>query len=354
MDAHRKCAGSMTVTGGKQAAITCARQVDATYAEALCRSWQAQDDARPTRTTNQKGVKPMSRIFHAMRPARWALLATALAGLLMPAAASAGGTSELEGVWSFNGGAVDIVPVAGGKFEGIVTAQTQFASCPHTVEEHMWTDITPEADGSYWGLHQWFHSAPQCEKNTTLGRTAWRVMHEANGARYLRVCFSDPGTTQPTISASGAPLGSSENAAHGVTYGCVNSELIAPLPVAPSSSSPGGTTGSSPSAKGGVEGITLYKASQCLRPGLFQFRLNDPKYDPFKTVAVVFGGHKVPVVRKTGYVIVKLNLKGLKKSTFTVKVTATTLLGHKLTAKRTYHICAKQTKHHGKRHKKKG
>jgi hypothetical protein len=289
----------------------------------------------------------MSRILHAARLARWALLATALAALLLPGAASAAVNSEIEGVWSFNGGAVDIVPIPGGKFEGIVTAQTQFANCPHMVEEHMWTDITPQPDGSYWGLHQWFHGPPQCAKNATLGPTAWRVMHEANGSRYLRVCFSDPGTTQPTISANGAPLGQPEDAAHNVTYGCVNSELIAALPVAPSGSS-------GPGAKGGVEGIMLYKASQCLRPGLFQFRLNDPKYDPFKTITVMFQGHKVRVVRKTGYVIVKLNLKHVKKSSFTIKVTATTVLGHKLTTKRTYRICTKQTKHHGKRHKKKG
>jgi hypothetical protein len=289
----------------------------------------------------------MSRILHAMRPARWALLAAVLAGLLLPGAATAAVNSEIEGVWSFNGGAVDIVPIPGGKFEGIVTVQTQFANCPHTVEEHMWTDITPQPDGSYWGLHQWFHGAPQCAKNTTLGPTAWRVMHEANGARSLRVCFSDPGTTQPTIAANGAPLGPAEYAAHHVTYGCVSSELVAPLPGT-------GTTGSGPTAKGGVEGIQLFKANQCLRPGLFKFRLNEPKYDPFKTVTVTFQGHKVPVVRKTGYIIVKLNLKRVKKRSFTVKVTATTVLGHKLTTKRTYRICAKQAKHHGKRHKKKG
>jgi hypothetical protein len=285
-----------------------------------------------------------------MRPARWALLAAALAALLLPGAAAATVNSEIEGVWSFNGGAVDVVPIPGGKFEGIVTAQTQFANCPHMVEEHMWTDITPQPDGSYWGLHQWFHGPPQCAKNTTLGPTAWRVMHEANGSRYLHVCFSDPGSTQPTISTNGAPLGPSEYAAHDVTYGCVNSALIAPLPAAPDSTA----TGSGPTAAGGVEGIMLYKASQCLRRGLFEFRLSEPKYDPFKTVTVLFQGHKVPVVRKTGYVIVKLNLKSVKKSSFTVKVTATTVLGHKLTSKRTYRICAKRAKHHGKRHKKKG
>jgi hypothetical protein len=288
----------------------------------------------------------MSRILHAMRPMRWALLAT-VTGLLVPGTASAGAGSEIEGVWSFKGGAVDIVPIPGGKFEGIVTVQTQFASCPHMVEEHMWTDITQQPDGSYSGLHQWFHGAPQCAKNTTLGPTAWRVLHEPNGSRYLRVCFSDPGGSQPTISPDGAPKEPSEYAAHHVSYGCVNSELIAPLPVVQGASG----TGSGPTASGGVESLTLRKASQCLRPGLFKIRLKEPKYDPFKTVTIVFKGHRVATSRKGNYVVATLNLKGIKGA-FTVKIKATTVLGHKLNTKRTYRICAKKAKHPRKRHKK--
>jgi hypothetical protein len=287
----------------------------------------------------------MSRILHATRPVQRALLAAVLAALLVPAAASAAG-SEIEGVWSFNGGAVDIVSIPGGKFEGIVTVQTQFASCAHTVEERMWTDITPQPDGSYWGLHQWFHGAPACAKNTTLGPTAWRVMHEPNGSRYLRVCFGDPGTAQPTISADGAPREASEYAAHHVSYGCVSSALIQPLPVAQ------GSSGNAGGAKGGVEGLTLRKASQCLRPGLFRIRLREPKYDPFKKVTVIFGRHRVATSRKGDYVVAAINLQHVKNGTFTVRIHATTLLGYKLTAKRIYRICTKKAKHRRKRHKR--
>lgn len=291
----------------------------------------------------------MSRIFHAARPARWAPLGAILAVLLLPAtASSAEGGSEIEGVWSFNGGAVDIVAVPSGKYEGIVTVQTQFASCAHKVEEHMWTDITPQPDGSYWGLHQWFHGAPECAKNTQLGPTAWRVMHEPNGSRYLRVCFSNPGSGQPTISADGTPKQPSENAAHHVTYGCVSSGLIAPLPVVK-----GSTSGSGSGSSGAnVESLTLPSAKQCLRPGKLRIRLAEPKYDPFKTVTVVFRGHKLATSHKGNFVVATLNLRGLTKNKFTVKVRATTLLGHKLTATRTYRICKKAGRRHGTRHKK--
>ncbi len=288
----------------------------------------------------------MSRIFHAARPVRWAPLGALLAVLLVPAtASSAEGGSEIEGVWAFNGGAVDIVAIPGGKYEGIVTVQTQFASCAHKVEEHMWTDITQQPDGSYWGLHQWFHGAPECAKNTQLGPTAWRVMHEPNGSRYLRVCFSNPGSSQPTISADGTPKEPSENAAHHVTYGCVNSELIAPLPVAQHAA------GSGSRSTANVERLTLPSAKQCLRPGALKIRLKEAKYDPFKKVTILFRGHRLATSRKGSYVVATLNLRGLKKSKFTVKVRATTLLGHKLHATRTYRIC-KKAGHHGKRHKK--
>jgi hypothetical protein len=284
----------------------------------------------------------MIQLFPATRPTRWALLTAVLVGLLAPATVSAGTSSEIEGVWSFNGGAVDIVAIPGGKYEGIVTVQTQFANCPHKVEERMWTAITPQPDGSYWGLHQWFHA--DCSQNTTLGPTAWRVIDEPSGSHYLRVCFSDPGGPQPTIAPDGAPLGPSEYAAYHASYGCVSSALIQPLPSAAGSSGNG-------TAKVAVEGIALRKANVCLRPRPFKIRLKEPKYDPFKKVTVLFGGHKIATSRKGQYVVATLNLKHLKGS-FTVKIEATTLLGHKLTRKRTYRICTKKVKHHGQHHKK--
>jgi hypothetical protein len=310
----------------------------------------------------------MSRIFHAARPGRLALLtAVVLAGVLAPATVSTGAgstasNSEIEGVWSFEHGAVDVTAVAGtDEFEGIVSEKTQFAACPHEVEERMWTKITPQSEaGYYWGLHQWFHA--DCTKSG-LGPTAWRVIEEPKGKR-LRVCFSSPGGPQPTISAKGAPFEPSEDAKYHVTYGCVNSNLIEPLPGSQGNNGSGsngsgsngttGSTGTGSTAKGEVEAITLRKTNQCVRPKLFKVSFKEPKHDPFKKLTILFQGHKVRFSRRGRNIVATLNLKRLKQNKFTVKIEATTLLGHRLTKTSTYHLCApKKPKHHGKKHHKK-
>ena len=206
--------------------------------------------------------------------------------LLGVGAASAGANSEIEGVWSFNGGQIGIQHLSNGTFSGTVVAETKFAECSHPVGQEIWKGITEQPDGSYWGQHQWYLGAPSCEENPVLGPTAWRVLKEPNGSRYLRVCFSHPGTSQPTIAADGAPKEASEYAQYHVTYGCFNSALTAPLPVAPGGS---GTSSS-------VEHLTLPKTTptQCLSGRLFKIRLKEPKYDPFKTVTITLSGHRIP------------------------------------------------------------
>ncbi len=71
--------------------------------------------------------------------------------------------------------------------------------------------------------------------------------------------------------------------------------------------------------------------------------LQDPlgrtKYDPFKTVSVTLKGRKIATVHKGKYVIATIDLKGMPKGAFTVKIKATTVLKHHLSASRTYHTC---------------
>ena len=99
--------------------------------------------------------------------------------------------------------------------------------------------MTEQPDGSYWGLHQWYTA--NCVEDPVPGPTAWRVVEQPNHSRYMRVCFSHPGTSQPTIAANGAPKSASEYAAHNVTFGCYSSALIASLPRSPKEA---GTKGS--------------------------------------------------------------------------------------------------------------
>jgi hypothetical protein len=282
------------------------------------------------------GGNNVNRPTHPRRP-RSPLIAIAVTLLLAVGAASAGAASSIEGIWSFNGGQIAIQPSSNGKFTGIVVVETKFAECAHPVEQPIWTEVTPQPDGSYWGLHQWYYESPSCPLNPTLGQAAWRVLEESNGSKYLLVCLSSPGSnSQPTIATNGSGAGT--------TYGCVKSELTAPLP----------TVSGKAGVAGSKEKLTLPNAKKCLSVRLFKIHLADPKYDPLKKVTVTLKGRKIETSRKGNYVVATIDLKGLPKGTFTVKVRATTVLGHHLSASRKYHTCVKKIKQSGKKksHKK--
>ncbi|MGA2455478.1 MAG: hypothetical protein ABSG93_18375 [Solirubrobacteraceae bacterium] len=263
-----------------------------------------------------------------------AMLLLLLVGACAPVA-SASAASPIEGVWSFNGGKVAIHPGSDGTLVGTVVAPTKFAQCTHEVPEEMWTDMIQQGDEPYyWGLHQWFYENAECTPNPTLGRTAWRVMEAANGGHYLLVCFSSPeDPTQPTITPNG------EHA--GVSYGCDGSEVesghVASLP-----SSEGSTT------RAGVESfseaVSLPSSKQCVSRRVFQIHLKDPKYDPIKEVVVTLGKRKLVVKRHGNVFATTIDLKGLPRGTFTVRLDVTTVLGHHLSSRRTYHTCATKPK----------
>jgi hypothetical protein len=238
---------------------------------------------------------------------------------LLLCAASASASSGIEGVWSFGGGQIAVAPAANDTFVGTVVVATTFAECVHPVGQPIWTGMTLQPDGSYWGFHQWYLEKT-CELNETLGPTAWRVKEGPDGSRYLRVCLSKPGSTQPTIPAAGPETA--------VTYECLDSALTAVLPAS-------GVAG---------ERLSLPSSKQCLSARLFKIHLLEPKYDPFKKVLVTIRGHRIASVRRGDYVVATIDLKGLPAGAFTVKIRATTVLGHHLSGSRTYHTCAKKPK----------
>jgi hypothetical protein len=262
-------------------------------------------------------------------PVLVALICLALGSCAQTAAGAS--PSSIEQVWSFNGGEVAIHPGPGGTLVGTVIQPTQFAQCSHPVGEEMWSDMRLQPDGSYWGLHQWFFETAACVPNKDLGPTAWRVMEAAGGAHYLLVCLSPPGGPQPTIAANGAEAN--------VNYGCRESARIAPVPVqAPPESRAGQASF--------AQAVTLPSNRKCYSRRTFQIHLKDPKYDPLKEVLVTIGRRKVRVTRHGKLFVATINLKGLPRGTFTVKIRATTVLGHHLTGSRTYHTCVpKRTKH---------
>ncbi|MFI5003841.1 MAG: hypothetical protein ACHQE6_02385 [Solirubrobacterales bacterium] len=247
---------------------------------------------------------------------------------LGPGVAPAGATSEIEGVWSFNGGEVAVHAVGGGKLEGVVVTPTTFDECPHQAGEDMWTGMTLQTDGSYWGFHQWLFEK-SCVANPMLGPTAWRVLRTAAGSRSLEVCFSEPGKTQPTIS----PAGSGAND----TYGCKTSAPTAPLPVVVQNGPGGGGQSGEQISFAGT--IHLPKATGCVRRRSLKLKVHDPARDPLKEIVVWIKKRKVADVRGVKRLKHSIVLKGLPSGTYTLRIVATTVLDQKLSGKRTFHSC---------------
>jgi hypothetical protein len=273
-------------------------------------------------------AKTPARSVRRRRSPRSLLLVGATALALLLAVASASASSSIEGVWAFESGQIAI-ETQNGKLEGVVVDATKFKECVHEVGQHIWTELALQPDGSYWGKHQWYFEG--CDENPELGRAAFRVLEASDGSKYLLVCLSYPGPSepQPTIAANGT----SEHA----TYGCIKSTLTSPLPTTTTTTTTTKTTGE-------IERLSLPSANKCLSARLFKIHLAEPKYDPFKTVVVTVKGKKVKTVRQGNYVVATINLKNFKKGKFTVAISATTVLGHHLSGKRTYHTCAKKTK----------
>ena len=284
----------------------------------------------------------MNRCLHVLR--RWSI-AIAVPALLGIGAPAAGASSEIEKVWSFNGGEVAIHAVAAGKLAGVVVTPTTFDECAHQAGEQMWTNITPQGDGSFWGFHQWLFEK-SCAPNPTPGPTAWRVMQKANGVRYLLVCFSEPGGPQPTIAPNGAVTGT--------VRPCQESAPTAALPVVVSD---GGGSGQG----AGTEQISfkstilLPRAAACVKRGTLKIKVADPKHDPLKEVIVTAKRRKIAdisgVQKLKGGAIV---LRGLPSGSYTLKVRAITVLDQILTGKRRYHACGRHHRklklHRGKGH----
>ena len=180
--------------------------------------------------------------------------------------------------------------------------------------------MRPQADGSFWGLHQWFRGGDKCEANPVLGLTAWRVIVAADGSRQLLVCFSKPGDdSQPTIAPDGAT-------AH-ATYGCATSNPVAPLPGA-------GTADFS-------NVISVPSPKACLRRRSLRIVLHNPRYHPLQEVVVRVNGRKVADVTGPDRLKKAIRLKKLPQGTFKVSILATTVLNERISGSRIYRACVK-------------
>lgn len=253
------------------------------------------------------------------------LLTTLVLSLVVAGTASA--AADVEGVWEFQGGKVAVRPAEAGTLTGTVLTATQFADCPHPPGEVMWTGMTPQPDGQYWGGHQWYRSST-CER-IGFGRTAWRVLRRPDGQIFLRVCFAPPET--PDVQPAIAPDGTSTSAPNG----CRDSTLLAPADTKPPTF---------------TSTVTLPKQGKkkCLSRRAFRIRLKEPKADALATATVFVNGRRVRTVKGAKRIQAGVNLTGLPKGRYTVRIVAKTVLGRTITGTRTYRTCTKKRRGSGR------
>jgi hypothetical protein len=241
-----------------------------------------------------------------------------VASLAVPATASA--AADIEAVWSFSGGQVAVQAQSDGTFTGTVIRETTLANCPHPVGESMWLGVRAQPDGQYFGGHQWFSNAG-CSAIPQRGNTAYRVLARADGGRFLRVCFAPPEQpeVQPTIAPDGTPANQDS---------CNDSDLVSPLPA----------------GKPKIDQIATLPTQgkkKCLSRRSFKIRLREPSGDALKSASVFLNGKRIEV-RKGERLTAPINLKGLPKGRYTVKIVAKTVLGETIQGKRKYRTCAKK------------
>lgn len=245
--------------------------------------------------------------------------ALAAAAILAAAPAAAHAAADIEGTWSFTGGQLAVQPAADGSFTGTIIRETRFSNCVHPVGEQTWLGLRAQPDGQYFGQHQWFNSTT-CE---TIGRgnTAFRTLKKPDGTTFLRVCFAGPEfpDQQPTIDAAGTSANT--------TTGCVDSDLVAPPPAPPTVKD--------------IAALPSQGAKKCLSKRSFKIRLKEPKGDALDSAKVFVNGKLVRTIKRDR-ITAPVNLTGLPKGRYKVKITAKTVLGKTITGTRTYRTCTKK------------
>ena len=258
----------------------------------------------------------------AVRAGLTALAASLSLSLAGPALAQE--PEPIEAVWSFSGGQIAVERDSSGtQFTGTVIRRTQLAECPHPVGEKMWTEVVRQPDGQYFGRHQYFRVSG-CTP-LSRPRVAMRVLTRPEGTAFLRICFSDPDQTpdvdeQPSI----APDGTESN----TNDGCLDSDLVSPLPKAAPKLAD--IVKLPPSPKG------------CASRRAFPIRLKEPLGDALKNAKITLGSKRLRVVRSGGRLRSVVDLRGLARGRYTLKIVAKTVRGRTISGTRKYRTCGKK------------
>lgn len=141
---------------------------------------------------------------------RWRRVAAAIAvvcgGMALGAGSASADTQPIEGVWSLEGGQVNVQQTSAGQYTGTVVAATKFAACDHPVGQAIWKIAGSSL--SYKGTHIWYDASCNPEPG---GESTWTITQTNPSLYTLTFCTAHPGTGAPDPSAApGHPVGSTQ------------------------------------------------------------------------------------------------------------------------------------------------
>jgi hypothetical protein len=240
-------------------------------------------------------------------------LAVAAASVIGMAAgpATARAAEAIEGSWLFESGEVLVEATGPGAFKGTVVKSTRFTRCAHPAGQVMWR--LGGTGTAYSGTHIWYHS--DCSEDPG-GRSVWTITSTDPANFTLRFCTVTPGGGEPTFDAAGVPTGGTR---------CHDLTRILPPQPKPTFSSV----------------VSLpQETRRCRSRRNFRIRLRQPKADPLVRATVHVNRRRVRVLvgrRLTASV----DLRGLPRGRYTVKIVATTASGRVVQGNRRYRTCAR-------------
>jgi hypothetical protein len=242
--------------------------------------------------------------------------ALVVGGATMAAIAAGAGPAPaaepIEGSWLFDSGEVLVQATGPGTYTGTVVKPTQFATCPHPAGQQMW-QINGSAM-SYAGTHVWY--GQDCTEKPG-GQSTWTITSTDPANFTLRFCTVDVGGGPPTFDAAGNPL-----------PGTICNSLKRLLPPGPK-----------PTFNSVV---SLPKETRkCRSRRDFRIRLREPKADPLVRATVHVNDLQVRVLAGAR-LTAPVNLRGLPRGRYTVKIVATTASGRVIRGTRKYRTCARK------------
>lgn len=220
-------------------------------------------------------------------------------------------SSDIAGVWAFNGGQVGVVKNADKSFTGTVIRATRTTACPHPIGERMWTDVRlGGGDINWWGKHVWFLTQP-CRTAPSPGYTAWKIFVNQEGKEFLRGCYAHWAhpEIQPVIDRSGQ----ADPGSGGI---CIDSYRVT-------------------QKKTTFKSIARFPESRCFGAAL-RLKFADPPTDALATVRITAGDFKSTLKRPLRVVRVAVAEGTLKVK---VKVIARTVLGQTIRGSAIFKRC---------------